>query len=74
MIADEIIKKLKTLQGYRIWPKKLKIICYVDDAMITTKNENDTSDCGTNFILVKFGTNHKKATIHVGGRSRNQFI
>jgi hypothetical protein len=39
MIMDERIKKVKTKRGYRTDGKELKIICYVDDAIIMAETE-----------------------------------
>lgn len=41
IMMDEIIKNVRKRRGYKMGEKEIKIICYADDAIITTENEDD---------------------------------
>lgn len=37
---DEIIKKLRTVRGYKLKGKTINILCYDDDAVLVFENED----------------------------------
>lgn len=40
-IMDEILKKIKSLKGYRLGRSNVNILCYADDAVLVAENEDD---------------------------------
>lgn len=56
LIMDEIIKEVKTArEGVKLGRKGIKIVCYADDAVITSEDEDDLQR-----MLYKFETTAKK--------------
>lgn len=61
VIMDEIIKEVRAVgKGYRIGNKEIKIICYADDAMIISEDEDNLQRLLHQFELIagKYNDDH----------------
>ena len=48
-VMDEIIKQVRKLKGYKMGNKEIKILCYVDDAVLVAESKYDLQSLSHQF-------------------------